>query len=148
MKLEHPNLRLAKGNVLDYASLESAMRGRSAVLYPQTTLARNPNCWMAYSNLGSLLAAQGNIADAMCDFRKALDIWPNQSKDHNNLGTALLQKGRHVRVVVQIGLPFHAGKYASAVSPIIRDARSQVESNNKSGLPFSRAKVFAVRAIR
>src|SRR5256714_13142707 len=32
MKLEHPNLRIAQGNVLDYASIESAMRGQSAVV--------------------------------------------------------------------------------------------------------------------
>jgi len=32
MKLEHPNLRVLKGNVHDYDSVESAMRGQSAVL--------------------------------------------------------------------------------------------------------------------
>jgi putative NADH-flavin reductase len=32
MKLEHPNLRVAKGNVHDYDSVESAMRGQSAVV--------------------------------------------------------------------------------------------------------------------
>jgi uncharacterized protein YbjT (DUF2867 family) len=32
IKIEHPNLRVAQGNVLDYASVESAMRGQNAVL--------------------------------------------------------------------------------------------------------------------
>ena len=32
LKIEHPNLRVAHGNVRDYASVESAMRGQSAVL--------------------------------------------------------------------------------------------------------------------
>ena len=32
MKLEHPNLRVVKGNVHDYDSVESAMRGQSAVV--------------------------------------------------------------------------------------------------------------------
>src|ERR1700680_246078 len=32
LKIAHANLRVAKGNVLDYASVESAMRGQSAVL--------------------------------------------------------------------------------------------------------------------
>jgi uncharacterized protein YbjT (DUF2867 family) len=32
LHLEHANLRIAKGDVLDYASVESAMRGQSAVL--------------------------------------------------------------------------------------------------------------------
>jgi putative NADH-flavin reductase len=32
LKMEHPNLRVVKGNVLDYASVESAMRGQNAVV--------------------------------------------------------------------------------------------------------------------
>jgi tetratricopeptide (TPR) repeat protein len=60
----------------------------------RTTIARNPACWMAYSNLGSFLSARGDIDEAIRDFRKALELRPDQSKDHNNLGKALLQKGR------------------------------------------------------
>src|SRR5947208_16200457 len=32
MTLEHPNLRVVRGNVRDYESVENAMRGQSAVL--------------------------------------------------------------------------------------------------------------------
>ncbi|HKP02887.1 MAG TPA: SDR family oxidoreductase [Chthoniobacterales bacterium] len=32
LQIEHPNLRVAKGDVLDYATVESAMRGQDAVL--------------------------------------------------------------------------------------------------------------------
>jgi uncharacterized protein YbjT (DUF2867 family) len=32
LRVEHPNLRVIKGNVLDYASVESAVRGQSAVV--------------------------------------------------------------------------------------------------------------------
>jgi putative NADH-flavin reductase len=32
LKIEHPNLRIVKGNVLDYASVESVMRGQNAVV--------------------------------------------------------------------------------------------------------------------
>ena len=69
----------------DYRDIETLWR---------TTIARNPDCWMAYSNLGSFLSAHGDADEAIADFRKALEIWPNQSKDHNNLGKALVQKGR------------------------------------------------------
>jgi len=69
----------------DYRDIETLWR---------TTIARNPDCWMAYSNLGSFLSAHGDTNEAIADFRKALEIWPNQSKDHNNLGKALVQKGR------------------------------------------------------
>jgi len=69
----------------DYRDIETLWR---------TTIARNPDCWMAYSNLGSFLSTHGDANEAIADFRKALEIWPNQSKDHNNLGKALVQKGR------------------------------------------------------
>jgi putative NADH-flavin reductase len=32
LKIEHPNLRVAQGNVLDYTTVEAAMQGQSAVL--------------------------------------------------------------------------------------------------------------------
>src|SRR2546423_1274109 len=60
----------------------------------RTTIARNPDCWMAYSNLGSFLSGRGNVDEAIRDFRKALELSPDQSKDHNNLGKALVQKDR------------------------------------------------------
>jgi protein O-mannosyl-transferase len=83
----------------DYRDIETLWR---------TTIARNPDCWMAYSNLGSFLSAHGNPNEAIADFRKALELWPNQSKDHNNLGKALVQKGRiaeamdHFQTALQI----------------------------------------------
>jgi protein O-mannosyl-transferase len=76
----------------DYKDLETLWR---------TTLARNPDCWMAYSNLGSLLLTRGNVDDAISDFRKALELWPEQSKDHNNLGNALAKKGRMAEAIEQ-----------------------------------------------
>ncbi len=35
------------------------------------------------------------------DFRKALELWPEQSKDHNNLGNAFAQKGRIAEAIEQ-----------------------------------------------
>jgi tetratricopeptide (TPR) repeat protein len=69
----------------DYRDVETLWR---------TTIARNPACWMGYSNLGSFLSEHGNVDEAIRDFRKALELWPDQSKDHNNLGKALVQRGR------------------------------------------------------
>ncbi len=76
----------------DYRNIETLWR---------TTIARNPDCWMAYSNLGSFLSERGGVDEAIRDFRKALELWPNQSKDHNNLGKALLQKGRMTEAMEQ-----------------------------------------------
>lgn len=85
----------------------------------RTTIAKNPGCWMAYSNLGSFFSERGNTAEAIADFRKALDLWPNQSKDHNNLGKALVQEGR---------LNEAMGQFQSAlqISPNDADAESNI----------------------
>src|SRR5713101_6941180 len=76
----------------DYRDIETLWR---------TTIARNPCCWMAYSNLGSLFSTRGNVDEAISDFRKALELWPEQSKDHNNLGNAFAQKGRMAEAIEQ-----------------------------------------------
>jgi tetratricopeptide (TPR) repeat protein len=85
----------------------------------RTTIARNPDCWMAYSNLGSLMSARGNANEAIADFRKALELWPDQSKDHNNLGKALVQKGRMAEAMDEF-------QTALRISPNDPDAESNM----------------------
>jgi protein O-mannosyl-transferase len=94
----------------DYRDIETLWRA---------TLARNPNCWMAYSNLGSFLAARGNAGEAINDFRKALEIWPDQSKDHNNLGKALVQEGRMAEAMNEFQTAFR-------ISPNDPDAETNI----------------------
>ena len=40
----------------------------------QTTIEKNPNCWMAYNNLGLILANMGQIQEAIEHFRQTLAI--------------------------------------------------------------------------
>lgn len=58
LKLEHPHLRVAKGNVLDYASVESAMQGQNAVI-----CALGHKRWFYPSRI--LSRGTGNILQAM-----------------------------------------------------------------------------------
>jgi tetratricopeptide (TPR) repeat protein len=60
----------------------------------QTTLARNPDCWMAHNNLGLLLSNKGRIEEAMEHYHKAIQINPNFSEAQFNLGLALAAQGR------------------------------------------------------
>ena len=91
-----PRLTLACALLLILATLTWRQCGQYKNIETlwRVTLARNPDCWMAYSNLGSFLLEQGNAVEATVDFHKALELWPEQSKDHNNLGRALVQQGR------------------------------------------------------
>ena len=60
----------------------------------QTTLAQNPNCPMAYNDLGNDLLRKGRVDEAIADFQKALAIQPDYELAHYNFGYALLQKGQ------------------------------------------------------
>jgi len=60
----------------------------------RTTLARNPKCWMADTNLGLVLFQRGEIDGAIAHYRSALQMQPDWWDAEYNLGTALLAKGQ------------------------------------------------------
>jgi Flp pilus assembly protein TadD len=60
----------------------------------RTTLARNPECWMAHTNLGLVLLQEGKIDDAIAHYRLALQMQPDSWDAEYNLGTALVAKGQ------------------------------------------------------
>ena len=60
----------------------------------RNTLIKNPDCWMAHNNLGSLLKDQGHIEEAVEHYRKAVQIDPNNYKALYNLGMALAARGQ------------------------------------------------------
>jgi tetratricopeptide (TPR) repeat protein len=60
----------------------------------RTTLARNPECWMAHTNLGLALLQKAKIDDAIAHYRSALQMQPDSWDAEYNLGTALMEKGQ------------------------------------------------------
>ena len=60
----------------------------------RTTLARNPECWMAHTNLGLVLLQKGKIDDGIAQYRSALQMQPDSWDAEYNLGTALLGKAQ------------------------------------------------------
>ncbi len=72
---------------------QSRMFSDAESLY-QTTIERNPACWMAYNNLGNILVAQGRLDEAIAHYQKALEIKPDHARAHNNLGAVLAGRGR------------------------------------------------------
>jgi Flp pilus assembly protein TadD len=60
----------------------------------RTTLARNPECWMAHTNLGFVLIQKGKIDDGIAHYRSALQMQPDSWDAEYNLGTALVRKGQ------------------------------------------------------
>ncbi len=61
----------------------------------RAAITRNPDCWLAYNNLGSdLLDNDGKIDDAISDFKQALRSKPDYAEAHYNYGRALARLGR------------------------------------------------------
>ncbi len=55
----------------------------------KATVARNPDSWMAHSNLGSVLMQEGRSAPAMAQLESALQLNPDLPEAHNNVGLLL-----------------------------------------------------------
>jgi len=66
---------------------------RDAETLWRNTIAQNPDCWMAYNNLGVVHFEKGNIEDAVEKYQQSLRLHPEYPEAHYNLGSALLQKG-------------------------------------------------------
>jgi len=63
------------------------------------TLAKNPNAWMAHTNLGAELDDQGRTPEALAEYEAALQINPNDAGAHNNVAAHLAQLGREAEAV-------------------------------------------------
>jgi len=78
----------------------------------QTTIARNPACWLAYNNLAEATAGAGRPAEAIPLLEQALQLRPNFAEAENNLGDDLRLTGRpqeaipHLRRALQLQRDF------------------------------------------
>jgi tetratricopeptide (TPR) repeat protein len=55
----------------------------------QDTLAKNPRCWLAHNNLGTILAAHGQTGKAKAEFTEALRLKPDFTYAHENMAKLL-----------------------------------------------------------
>jgi protein O-mannosyl-transferase len=71
---------------------QAAMYGDIETLW-RTTLTRNPECWMAHTNLGIVLLQKGQLDEGIAQYRATLEMQPDSWDAEYNLGTALVAKG-------------------------------------------------------
>ncbi len=71
----------------------------------RSTMARNPDCWLAHNNLGVLLVdVPGRLPEAISEFEEALRVSPNDARSHRNRGKALARiPGRLTEAISEIG---------------------------------------------
>jgi tetratricopeptide (TPR) repeat protein len=67
---------------------------RDVITLYQTTIDRNPACWMAYNNLAEVLAGAGRPGDAIPLLERALQLRPAFAEAESNLGDDLRLIGR------------------------------------------------------
>jgi protein O-mannosyl-transferase len=65
----------------------------------EATLAVNPEAWLAHSNLGVLLAAQGRVDEAIGHYQESLRVNPRYADTHYCLGNALSKLGRKAEAI-------------------------------------------------
>jgi tetratricopeptide (TPR) repeat protein len=65
----------------------------------QTTIDRNPDCSMAYNNLGALRLHQQGPEPAIPYFERSLSVNPDNEEAHSNLGVALGLLGRYPEAI-------------------------------------------------
>ena len=92
----------AAGTLLAILGVLSWSQGgmyRNVFTLYQTTLARNPSCWMAHNNLAIALSADGRIEEAIAHLEQSLRLKPDYAIAENNLGDNLVKLDRPVAAV-------------------------------------------------
>ncbi len=87
---------LAVLGILTYA--QAGTYHDATTLY-QTTLARNPGCWLAHHNLAITLASAGRVEEAIPHLETVLKLHPDYAPAENNLGDDLSRLGRHQEAI-------------------------------------------------
>jgi tetratricopeptide (TPR) repeat protein len=59
------------------------------------TLAKEPDSWVAHTNLGHVLVEQKRYGEAFEEYRRAMELRPDLPESHRNFGAALAERGRY-----------------------------------------------------
>jgi tetratricopeptide (TPR) repeat protein len=85
----------------------------------RATIATNPDCWMAYNNLGIDLYSAGQVTEAIHEYERSIRIHDDYAQAHYNLANALLSTGRNADALQQ-------GRIAVELSPNDSDAHTSL----------------------
>jgi tetratricopeptide (TPR) repeat protein len=74
---------------------------RDAMTLYQATLEENPNCWVAYNNLGLILEEKGRPTEAMDHYQQSVRLNPKNAEAYNNIGGIFLKTNRLSEAIEQ-----------------------------------------------
>ncbi len=104
--VRRPRLKIVAGAVAVLVLCACAARTRDQLGYWRNSetlyrhaLAVTKDNWLAYNNLGMLLADQGDTSAAMDCLQKALQIKPDYAEARNNVGIILAREGKFAEAI-------------------------------------------------
>jgi protein O-mannosyl-transferase len=75
-------------------SFQQADEYRDAVTLYRATLEKNPNCWLAYNNLGNYYRNASQFDHSIEQYTRSLEIKPDQPKVYGMLGVVQVENGQ------------------------------------------------------
>lgn len=74
----------------------------------ETTLARNPSCWLAEDDLGALYFDSGDLDKAARHIKASIKLRPDNAEAHNNLGAVYLRQDKADAAIEEFRLALKA----------------------------------------
>jgi tetratricopeptide (TPR) repeat protein len=87
-------------SVLTFLTWQQCGYWKNSIELFNYTLRATNNNYMAHTNLGIALAAEGKIDEAVSHYRTALQIRPNDDSTHYNMANALKKQGANEEAIV------------------------------------------------
>jgi protein O-mannosyl-transferase len=131
----HPLLYVTLLSILFLLSWKQSEMYRDAETIYRITIKKNDNCWLAYNNLGLLLADKGRNDEAMSHFLKAIELNQNYSEAHNNLAILYEKIGRineaiaHYQKALELN-PKHAEAHNNIGLVLVKVGRTDEAMSN------------------
>jgi Flp pilus assembly protein TadD len=94
-----PALKAALIAILGTLTWRQATNYASADKLYRMAIERNPDCWLAYGNLGAMALQERRVDEAIGYFRKGLEIKPDAAEIQYDLGNAFLARGEFARAI-------------------------------------------------
>lgn len=92
------------------------------------TIARNPDCYLPYNNLGAVMLETGRTSEAIANYEKALALHPTMVEAYANLGLAYSLQGDYPKAIAEYEKalklhPHHAVTHANLGNALQHEGR-------------------------
>ncbi len=105
----------------------------------RATIARNPDCWMAYNNLAVEYLKDGRLDDAAADVAAGLRLNPGNPAAHATLGETLDRQGHPDQALAEFNRALELDPYNAAAHTNLADTLLQLGRRDEAMAHFNAA---------